>query len=131
MSASRGSLSSSNLDELEPCRDADTLCVKLRRLGTSEPHGVAGAEREATRADARDPGEILELLTWYAADSGTYKLDFLGRRMILTALSRREGLFSRLRVDSLEVCVGLVGCGGDSQAPVSSGEGANSACRST
>lgn len=63
ISFSSGSLSSSNLKELEPCLDADTLCVKLRRFGTKEPHGVAGADLDGTLVEGRVPGEILELLT--------------------------------------------------------------------
>lgn len=58
-SASSGSLSSSNFDDLDPCREADTLCENVRRLGTRELHGVAGAEREEVRV----VGEILEVLT--------------------------------------------------------------------
>lgn len=56
ISARSGSLSSSNLEEREPWREADTRCVKVRRLGTSPPLGVAGAEREEARApgDTRD-----------------------------------------------------------------------------
>lgn len=83
---------------------------------------MAGADLE----EARAPGDILEGLTGCAVDRGMYKLDFLIFRLIL---SRRRCRLSSLglRVESLDVSVGLVARFGDS--PVSATAGGCVTCR--
>lgn len=84
--------------------------MKLRRLGTRLLLGVAGADLE----EARAPGDILEGLKGCAVVRGMYKLDFLMFRLILSRRRCRLSSFG-LRVESLNVFMGLVACFGDSQ----------------
>lgn len=104
--------SSSKRDDLELSLDAETLCVKFSKLGTRAPLGVAGADLVS---NFLVPGGIF--------DSGIYRLDFLVLGVFLKSSCLLWHLSSIClrRVDSLD-CVGLVGCGGDSQPPGVSGD---------